>query len=344
METKNRHVFFRSTISTFFLLFSAALGSLSATEIWIAPQASVPPSPLHRAVDFLDMFDANAPWGNAARAVTVFKLYGSYLEHAPQDQVDKIVKDLNRRHIAIAVEAGVMNSPEGIEPTCGGPAVEGYSTTARAKLISKRIKSAGGSIAYIAMDEPLWFGRYYKGRPGKQPGCRLSVDQVIDLAMPVLQAYREAFPTVRIGDVEPSGVAYQPEWQNDLRQWLRGLRDRLGSSISFMQLDVPFAAGPQQVTAALRFYNQLDALRAESLVGKIGIIYNGTSKDRTDKEWIDSAKSHIRLFEHDYRIHPQQAVIQSWTLRPTHALPETNPESLTGLVLDYARQPRPGAK
>jgi hypothetical protein len=344
MEMGKPHLFFRSTISILLLLFSAAFNSLSATEIWIAPQASVPPSPLNRAVDFLDMFDANAPWRNAAQVVAVFKLYGSYLEHAPQDQVNKIVEGLKKRHISIAIETGMMNSPEATKPACGGPGVEGYTTTARAKLISKKIKNAGGSVAYVAMDEPLWFGRYYKGRPGKQPGCRLPIEQVIDLVMPALKIYREVFPAVRIGDVEPSGVAYQPEWQNDLRQWLHGLRDRLGSSISFMQLDVPFVAGSQQVTAALRFYNQLEVLRAENLVGNIGIIYNGMPNDRTDKQWVDNAKSHIRLFEHDYKLHPQQAVIQSWTLRPTHALPDTDPESLTGLVLYYAKQSRPGAK
>ena len=336
--------FLRSIISIHLLLFTAGLGSLSATEIWIAPQASVPPSPLNRAVDFLDMFDADAPWQNAAHVIAVFKLYGSYLEHAPQDQVDKIVKNLNERHISIAVEAGVMNSPKAIKPACGGPGVEGYSTTARAKMISRKIKNAGGSIAYVAMDEPLWFGRYYKGRPGKQPGCRLSVEQVIDLVIPVLKAYREAFPTVRIGDVEPSGVAYQPEWQNETRQWLRGLRERLGSSLSFMQLDVPFAAGPPQVSAARRFFGQLESLRAERLVENIGIIYNGMPNDRTDKEWIDSAKSHIELFEQEYRLRPQQAIIQSWTTRPTHALPDTDPESLTGLALYYARRPHSGAK
>lgn len=334
----------RSTISILLLLFSAAFGSLSATEIWIAPQASVPFSPLNRAVDFLEMFDSGASWHNAAQVISVFKLYGSYLEHAPQDQVNKIVADLNRRHISIAVEAGVMNMPATTKPACGGPGVEGYSTTARAKLISKKIKNAGGLIAYVAMDEPLWFGRYYKGLPGKQPGCRLSVEQVIDLVMPVLRVYREEFTTVKIGDVEPSGVGYQPEWQSETRQWLKGLRDRLGSSISFMQLDVPFSAGSQQVAAALRFYKQLEVLRAENLVKDIGIIYNGMPNDRTDKEWIDSAKSHIKLFEHDYKLRPQQAVIQSWTLRPTRALPETASESLTSLVLYYAKQSRVGAK
>jgi hypothetical protein len=336
---KKTGFFVRSTISIILLLFTGAFSALSAAEIWIAPQASVPPSPLNRAVDFLDMFKSDAPWRDAARVISVFKLYGSYLEHAPQDQVNLIVNNLNSRRISIAVEAGVMNTPTA-KPECGGPGVEGYSTIARAKLISGKIKKAGGSIAYVAMDEPLWFGRYYKGLPGKQPGCRLSVEKVIDLVMPVLRVYRDEFPTVKIGDIEPSGVAYQPEWQSETRRWLQGLRERLGSRISFMQLDVPFSAGSQQVAAGLRFYDHLEVLRAESLVNDVGIIYNGLPNDRTNKEWIDSAKNHIKLFEHDHKLHPQQAIIQSWTPHPTHALPETNPESLASLVLYYARQSR----
>ena len=55
-------------------------------------------------------------------------------------------------------------------------------------------------------------------------------------------------------------------------------------------------------------------------------------------------RCHIKLFEHDYKLRPQQAVIQSWTLRPTRALPETASESLTSLVLYYAKQSRVGAK
>lgn len=336
---RKQRLFVRSTISILLLLVSGAFGILSATEIWIAPQASVPPSPLNRAVDFLDMFKSDAPWRNAAQVISVFKLYGSYLEHAPQDQVNLIVENLNSRHISIAVEAGVMNTPVA-NPACGGPGVEGYSTISRAKLISEKIKKAGGSIAYVAMDEPLWFGRYYKGLPGKKPGCRLSIEGVIDLVMPVLRIYRDEFPTVTIGDIEPSGVAYQPEWETETRRWLRGLRERLGSRISFMQLDVPFSAGSQQVAAALRFYDLLEALRAENLVGAIGIIYNGLPTDRTNREWIDNAKSHIKFFEDDHKLRPQQAIIQSWAPRPTHALPETDPDSLTSLALYYASQLR----
>ena len=108
----------RSTISILLLLFSGAFGILSATEIWIAPQASVPPSPLNRAVDFLDMFKSDAPWRNAAQVISVFKLYGSYLEHAPQDRVNLIVENLKSRHISIAVEAGVINTPMA-KPACG---------------------------------------------------------------------------------------------------------------------------------------------------------------------------------------------------------------------------------
>ncbi|MCK1368316.1 hypothetical protein [Bradyrhizobium sp. 62] len=283
----------------------------------------------------MDLFVSDAPWQRSAQKVSVFQLYGAYLEHAPQDQVDKIVKDLKKRHIAIAVEAGVINMPSAAKPSCGGVGVEGYATTARATAISEKIKKAGGVISYIAMDEPLWFGRYYKGAPGKPPGCRLAIEELIDLTMPVLKVYLDEFPSVQIGDIEPSGVAYQPGWQDDLVQWLAGYRVRLGRSVSFVHLDVPFSAGNQAVVAALRFYNQLLELKATGSISTIGIIYNGLPRDVTDQAWVDSAKSHISFFEDKHNMRPSHAIIQSWTKSPTRTLPETASDTLTGLALHY---------
>lgn len=87
------------------------------TEVWLGPQSP------KRAVDYLDMFTPDAPWKQAAAHVIVFKLYEGYPIDAPQAQVDEIVADLNRRHIPIALEGGLMNFGEGSAnppPPCGG--------------------------------------------------------------------------------------------------------------------------------------------------------------------------------------------------------------------------------
>ena len=65
----------------FCILF--AVGSAQAQEIWFAPQAAPPDSRLSRAVDFMELFNPDAPWREAASHVKVFKLYASYLSRAP---------------------------------------------------------------------------------------------------------------------------------------------------------------------------------------------------------------------------------------------------------------------
>src|SRR5215467_6878317 len=124
------------------LPFNLLAGPLvGATEVWLGPQSP------KRAVDFLDMFTPDAPWRRAAARVNVFKLYEGYLTSAPQDHVDKIVADLNRRHIPIALEGGLMNVGEGSAdppPPCGGwGRVEGYSVPKAAMLVANKVKKAG---------------------------------------------------------------------------------------------------------------------------------------------------------------------------------------------------------
>jgi hypothetical protein len=69
----------------------------------------------------MEMFTPEASWKFAAAHAQVFKLYGSYLGHASQEQVNVIVADLKRRHIDIAVENGAMNvGRANTHPPCGG--------------------------------------------------------------------------------------------------------------------------------------------------------------------------------------------------------------------------------
>src|SRR5579872_1298570 len=132
---------------------------LQTRDIWLCPQASVPPSPLNRAVDLLQLFSPGAPWEKAASHTKVFKLYGSFVGPASQGQVDTIVADLNRRGIAIALEAGVIDvDSRDPVPPCGGLGlVEGYGTPAQAMNICGKIKKAGGVISFLCMDEPLFY-------------------------------------------------------------------------------------------------------------------------------------------------------------------------------------------
>ena len=307
-----------------------------AREIWLGPQ-SLPPPPLAQDADFMDLFHPDAPWEVAASHTRVFKLYGSFLGHASQEQVNAVVSDLNRRGIAIAVEIGTINVNFTPPPPCGGLGiVEGYGTPALATRISQMIKSAGGQIRYISMDEPLFFGHYFSGAHA----CHSSIDEVVQLIVPTLSAFEQEFPGIVIGDIEPTNLLQQPDWQNSWRLWTDGFLAATHRPLAFVQLDVPWDApnphGPAANAAdGATLFHFLEQLRRAGLVEKLGIIYNGAASDTTDQAWVFDAQNHVRQMEMQFALSPDQAILQSWQPHPTHALPETSPNTLTHLVNFY---------
>jgi hypothetical protein len=312
--------------------------SAAAQQIWFAPQAS--------AVDFLDLFRPDSPWKRAASGIQVFKFYGNpFIAPASQEKINAIVSDLKRRDMAIAIETGIINVAGKPRPACGGWGyVEGYGPVALHALIAEKIKRAGGTIKYIAMDEPLWYGHYFKGKFGGQPGCQSNIDDVAKLAAQSLSAYVQAFPDVKIGDVEPSnladvGLGRSPDWQGDLAAWAADFRAATGRPLAFLQIDVGWIqpAAPQH---ARMVYGYAKDLMQQHLIGDVGIIYNGNPNDASGAEWVRAAQDHMAIMERKYGLHPDQAVIQSWHSQPAHALPESAPDTLTGLVDYYLAQKR----
>jgi len=305
-------------------------------EIWFGPQASVAPSRLARAADFMDLFKPDAPWGQVASRTRVFKLYGAYLGVAPQDQVDTVVADLKRRHIAIDLEIGPMNVSYSPLPPCGGLGyVEGYSTVELAQRISRAIKKAGGEIAYVSMDEPLYYGHVFSG----PHACHHPVVDIARLAAQTLKVYVAEFPNVIIGDTEPTSFG-TPEWKADFAAWASAYRDVMGRPLAFLQLDIEWPL-PNGVSDAVAVYRYAEELKREHLLDKVGVIYNASRREQSDAEWVRVAEENMRLLEQKDGLRPDLVIIQSWTPLPTHTLPESSNETLTGLAQFYLTEIAP---
>ena len=316
-----------------------------ARDIWICPQASIPPSPLNRAVDFMQMFAPDAPWEKAASHTRVFKLYSSFVNPASQGQIDTVVADLKKRDIPIALEVGVIDvNFRNPVPPCGGfGLVEGYGTPAMALNICAKIKKAGGRISYLCMDEPLFYGHYFTKRaPNGQPGCHSPIPQIMGLSIPTLNTFIQQFPDIVIGEVEPTQIAAFPGWQDSLHAWAQAFQSAIGKPLAFLHLDIPWANRPpsSEPSDALAFYQYAQSLKKEHLLDKIGIIFNGTPLDTTDAAWMQDARNHVIELQNKYKLHPDQAIIQSWMPHPTHAMPDRNPDALTSLVNFYVEQSR----
>jgi hypothetical protein len=316
-------------------------------QVWLGPQ-SLPLAPLARDEDFVQMFTPDAPWRVAAAHTQVFKLYGSFVGHATQPQIDAIVADLKRRHIDIALENGVLDVPNTPTPPCGGLGlIEGYGTPEQAKRIANMIKAAGGEVKYLVLDEPLYYGHF----SSKPHTCHSPIKVLLQQMQPTIAAYREVFRDIVIGEGEPTRFPAYAGWQVDLKEWLTGEREVLGRPVAFVQLDIPWtddgghvpgATSPSHQPAdAITVYHALEDLRRQHLVDGIGLIEDGTLKDMTDSAWVQDARGHLQLLEGQYHLRPDQEVFQSWMPHPSRALPETQPDTLTSLVDWYVDAQRP---
>lgn len=114
--------------------------SLDVTSLaWFAP---LPPLAIVEgrnftgSDDFMDLFEVNAPWQEAANYIQVFKLYGEWVAYKATDaQLKQLVEDLQQRGIALAVEAGPLNASS----DCG-QGMEGFAGTVEGLNIAQRIK------------------------------------------------------------------------------------------------------------------------------------------------------------------------------------------------------------
>src|SRR5438552_4430661 len=111
--------------SAFMLGLFAKAAPTSAANIWLSgvdPEAQKGRHVTEPA-DYMDLFKPDAPWKNAASSLAVFKVGTRFALHADDAELRTMIDDLKRRHIAFAVELGVLESSG---PGFCGYGVEGY--------------------------------------------------------------------------------------------------------------------------------------------------------------------------------------------------------------------------
>ena len=203
------------------------------SPIWFAP---LPPMPTHAgrpyigSEDFMDLFAGDAAWDVAASEIGVFKLYGEWVAyHATDAQLRTAVQDIARRGLVLAVEMGPLDPPA----SCG-QGVEGFAGTDEGRLISRRIRDAGGILDVVALDEPYYFAHLYDG----PNACHWSVDEVADGVRAFRDVMRDEWPAVLIGDTEPMPPGVTPD---GLAGWLDAYREAAGEPFAFLHLDMAWS-------------------------------------------------------------------------------------------------------
>ncbi len=288
---------------------------------WFGP---LPPLPQYAgrefigSEDFMQLFEPDAPWQNAASRIQVFKLYGEWVSNHPADaQLRKAVADLNRRGLAIAIETGPLNPESG----CGN-GIEGFATIESGLQMARAIKSAGGKLHFIALDEPYYYGHFYDG----PNACHWTAEKIAGDVNKFIEAVRKIFPDVIVGDTEPlAGPAGAKEYQD----WLDIFYKVNGYHLAFIHMDIDWSRPKwtEEVKAIQEHGNKIGV--------PVGVIYNGNAFDPTDEAFLSATGERVKKLELETGVQLDHVVFQSWNDKPDKVLPETEQYTFTGFINGY---------
>lgn len=268
------------------------------------------------SVDYMDLFAPDAEWNEAASHLQVFKLYGGWAQTGPFRELEQAIQAIRQRGLGLAIE----HSPLFPNATCGqyieGFAGDGFLTAVQ------RVKDAGGTLNYIALDEPYYWAHFYVG----DQACQWPTDRIAkDVGDMILEA-QQIFPDLIVGDIEPvTGPADAAAYKD----WLESFRAVNGFDLAFLHLDMDWS-NPNWPGEAL----QMEAYGRELGI-PIGIIYIGNSFDQDNAAWLATAGERVKRYELEAGGRPDHIVFQSWNDKPDHVLPESDPTAYTWFVKTY---------
>jgi len=318
-------------VACFVTLFSPV--AVARMEVWLSPFEPVwrtihgwPPN------DYMQLFEANAPWQTAARGVKVFEITEKFVLQESDDDLSKALRGLTERHIRLAM----LGPPLVAKPTCG-KSVEGFGPPHDIATAAARIKQLGGELNYLVMDEPLYYGHWFNGRP-RYPyetvvptPCHAAIEDMAHEAAGKISELARIFPDITIGQVDSVGVipADDAAFAASLEAWIKAYEDATSRKLAFFDLDAawPMPAMQSQFRAAV------DVIRKKNI--PLGVIFNGTRMDQSDEAWLAAARQHIKLVRSTLGGSPDRAIFETWTDYPRRMLPEGDPNTLTGLVKEY---------
>ena len=305
-----------------------ALGGALAAQaagpvVWFCPLDPIqrPEVGYGGSPQYMGLFAPDAPWRKSAARVRVFKIYPQWITNANDADLKRQFADLKRRRIALALEYGVMST----NGTCG-MGVEGYGGQHLLQA-AQRIDQDGGTLAYVAMDEPIFFGSVYSGHNA----CHGTPAQAVAAAAPNLKALLAAYPNVKVGDIEPLGNTQLVTTIESYRQGIEAFHAALGIPLAFFDADIDWKPAEPSLDGLATLQKMV---AAEHL--PFGIIYDGNPDASTSAAWISAAQAHMAEAEAAAGT-PDIAIFQSWHSQPRKLLPETDPDSFTHLIDSYFR-------
>jgi hypothetical protein len=291
-----------------------------AQQIWLSAVTPYTREAQHwnASVDYMDLFKPESPWAEVAAHTNVFKIGPGFAISGDKQQVKAVIDGLRQRGIALALETGLLVA-SGRCPRKD----EAHITPREVEFMLNRIKLLGGDLRYVAIDEPIAYGRRPLGVT-----CVESLDEIAQELMSNISLVKSIFPMAEIGEIEVVGKS--PQLLSDVESFVPIFEKVTGQRIAFLHTDVDWSPQALQHLADLAKFAKSNSI-------PFGVIYDAVGGVGSDMGWTDSAQQHVRQVESELKIEPDAAIFQTWVQYPTHLLPENRPGTLTNVVLGYLR-------
>ncbi|MBV9852819.1 MAG: hypothetical protein JO250_24435 [Armatimonadetes bacterium] len=299
---------------------AGAGGARAADLVWFCPNDS----------RLISSSSYDSQWPRARSRVRVYKFYYQVIRDSPVAELRAKFQWLKAHHIALAVEWPAMTWTE----NGAGDNVEGFNPAGTSQALAQKIQSAGGTLGYVAMDEPLYYGHYDSG-----PHCaHWPLATIVANVVANMRQVWAIFPHCEVGDIEPVDAMPTGDALAMTSQWADAFRGASGRPLAFLHDDILWGAGWRQ---------SIPKLAAMLAVKKVafGVIFNATGDPSPDARWMESAEINVQSYNAAKVPKPRQIVFQTWYPLPSAVLPETAPSAFSSLILyyygPYAKQPPP---
>ncbi|MEW5737840.1 MAG: hypothetical protein AB1938_02880 [Myxococcota bacterium] len=271
----------------------------AARRLWFAPNVG--------ARDTLRLFQEPDTWSQARDRLGVFQFYAQNLAAMQPSQcatcndvlmpnleaVDAFRK-LAAWDVAIAFEMGSVK-----HHTCEGERAAEFGA-----YVVDQVALRGGSVAFIAMDEPYAGGNMQVGAEN----CRYTRDQSADQVARFVQRLAERAPGVRVGDIEP----YPYFKVGDLMAWVDALRAR-GVDLAFFHVDIDRNHVKNIRADVFGDLRKLQQFLTERGI-PMGVIFQAHELEvptRSDEQHYDVVLKHAQDTKSRAGT-PDHAIVQSW--------------------------------
>jgi hypothetical protein len=272
-----------------------------AAEVWFAPD--------NDTADYLDLFRSPGLWSHARSQISVFKL-------GPQQAGGNDPSDRNTLSDLRNANAFSQLAHWGIKLAIEVPAIkpwdcQGHKAAQMTLKLVDSIRKAGGSVAYLSMDEPYVSGIIF---------CKDTMENTAAKTAEYIRTIRSVEPQIEIGDIE-----VYPYFRIDqLKAWLGALQK---NGITPAQFHLDVNVHRLDVSPSIDLAGDLGTLKAYLHARNIPfgvVLWSGYDPEPTDRAYFDRTMSWVKRLHAAISL-PDQLIFQSWILRSSPRCTDTNP-------------------